>query len=75
MNTTIKQIHDKYKDQDGYLRIYVKEESAFWLDFLYLVLTIIHKNWNKKTILMILVFWDINSICLINILLYYRYYI
>jgi hypothetical protein len=29
MNTTVKQMHDKYKDSDGYLRIYVKEESSF----------------------------------------------
>jgi hypothetical protein len=29
MATTIKQMHDKYHDQDGYLRVYVKEESAF----------------------------------------------
>jgi hypothetical protein len=29
MNTTVKQMHDKYKDIDGYLRIYVKEESTF----------------------------------------------
>jgi hypothetical protein len=29
LNTTIKQMHDKYKDKEGYLRIYVKEESSF----------------------------------------------
>jgi hypothetical protein len=34
MATTIKQMHDKYHDQDGYLRVYVKEESAFWTHLL-----------------------------------------
>jgi len=29
MNTPIKHMHDKYKDSDGYLKIYVKEESTF----------------------------------------------
>lgn len=26
MNMTVKEMHDKYKDKDGYLQIYVKEE-------------------------------------------------
>ena len=29
MTTTIKEMHDKYKDNDGYLRIYVKGEASF----------------------------------------------
>lgn len=29
MTATIKEMHDKYKDTDGYLRIYVKGEASF----------------------------------------------
>lgn len=29
MTSTIKEVHDKYKDNDGYLRIYVKGEASF----------------------------------------------
>jgi hypothetical protein len=29
MSSTIKEVHDKFHDGDGYLRIYVREEAAF----------------------------------------------
>jgi len=29
MTATVKDTHDKYKDTDGYLRVYVKGEASF----------------------------------------------